>query len=516
MDGPVLGSAALNRLSSTLGARPVSAPGISSERTEALLAGATRVLTGYVSRDPGAIRITATEEDLATGKSLRVVTAGGATPTAALNQLAHEFSPRAGPSLTSNPEALQAWSTALEADSSSKRDLLEQAVHLDPAFGPAWVALAAFDAGRPDPAAAEDAMERASHQKLDEMSRAELDLLAANLKQDRSSSLAALRRIATLTPADTILLRSLAEAEVTAGQFAAAVSAWQKVTATFPNEPAAWNSLGYARSYAGDYAGALAAFNQYTRLRPKEANPSDSIGDLNYSFGKFSEAAANYKEAHAKQPDFEQSGDLYKAAWARFRTGDKAGADSLFSQFRTARTKSSSDRIADLITGDWLYRTGRKTEAVAALRKLASEAQSAPVRGDAYAQLAIWDLIEGDRAQAARDAANIGPNTSSPPLFMARFAALPSASAAEWELRAQTAFPASAASLRRLALGYALLLDGKREAAIPVWEQMVRTNSATDFFARAVYARLQGRPVDRPLLPEPGNLNQFAGILDAL
>jgi hypothetical protein len=72
------------------------------------------------------------------------------------------------------------------------------------------------------------------------------------------------------------------------------------------------------------------------------------------------------------------------------------------------------------------------------------------------------------------------------------------------------------AGLRRLALGYALLLDGKREAALPVWQQIVNANPATDFFARAVYARLQGIAPERPLLPDPGSLNQFQGILDKL
>ena len=42
MDGPVLNSSALRRLSPALGSRPVSAPGVSTEHDEALLAGATR------------------------------------------------------------------------------------------------------------------------------------------------------------------------------------------------------------------------------------------------------------------------------------------------------------------------------------------------------------------------------------------------------------------------------------------------------------------------------------------
>jgi tetratricopeptide (TPR) repeat protein len=517
LDGPILGSTALNRLAPTLGPRPASAPGISSERAEALLAGANRVITGYLERPAGEIRITATEEDLTTGKTLRIVTAEGNSPMSALVQLTHQFSPRAHPAPTSNPEAMRAWATALESPPATRTELLDRAVRLDPDFGPAWAVMTAANLARGDRAAAAAAIERAKDRRLDELSRADLDLAAAQLAADRTAQIAALRRVASLSPADTLLLRTLAERETAAGQFEAAASDWKKLTAGSPNDALAWNSLGYARSYAGDYAGALAALREYARLRPKDANPSDSIGDLNYSFRKFGEAAASYLEARNKQPDFAQYGSLYKAAWAKFRAGDKKGADSLFSQFRTERLKARpSDEIVELLAGDWLYRTGREREAVAALRKVVSETQSAPLRIDAYAQITIWDLLRGDRAQATKDAIAIGPKPTSAPVFTARFAAQPSAPAAEWEARAERMIPPSVTALRHLALGYALLLDGKREAALLVWKQIVDTNPATDFFARAVYARLQGKPVEQPLLPDPANLNQFSAILDNL
>ena len=377
LDGPILCPSALDRLASTLGPRPSSAPGISSERTEALIAGANRVITGYVERTAGQIRITATEENLSTGKSLRVVTATGASPMAALEQLAHEFSPRASHSPTSNPEALRAWAVALESPPAQSVNLLDQAVHFDPDFGAAWVALAGLDLSRGDRAGAADAIERAGPHKLDELTRADLALLVADLTagphgQNRRHA----KNLLPSAPADSVLLRSLAEAEVAGGQFAAAAADWKRVTAEFPNDPIAWNSLGYARSYAGDYAGALAALREYQRLRPKDANPSDSIGDLNYSFRRFSDAAASYLDAHAKQPGFQQYADLYKAAWAKFRAGDKAGADSLFSQFRMERSKTSAG-LMELLAADWLYRTGREHDGMAALRKLVSEPGSA-------------------------------------------------------------------------------------------------------------------------------------------
>lgn len=514
MDGPVLASASLFRLAPALGARPTAAPGISSERDEALLAGANRIVAGYVERPAGLIRITANEEDTGTGKSLRIVSATGPSPMAALNRLALEFSQRARPAPTSNPEALRDFATAVESSGEPRLDLLDRAIHLDPDFGAPQVVLTGLYLAQGNRAAAEDAIARARARKIDPLSRADLDLAAAELTPDRSTRISALREVSDLSPGDTFLLRSLADNETAAGQFAAAAADWKKLTAESPADPGAWNSLGYARSYAGDYAGALDAFREYARLRPKEANPSDSIGDLNYSFGKFTEAAADYLEAHRKQPGFEQYGDLYKAAWAKFHGGDKKGADSLFAQFRTERLKTrGAEGVIELLTADWLYRTGRQSEAFAALRKLVSVPGATPVRSDAYAQLTIWDLLRGDRAKAVQDAAAIGTGPATPPVLMARFAAQPSASAAEWQMRSEREIPPSAGVLRVMALGYALVLDGKGDAALPVWRQIVDTTSATDFFSRAVYARLQGQKPAHPLLPDSATLNQFSAIL---
>lgn len=509
LDGPVLGASALGRISQTLGPRPAVAPGISSERSDALVAGANRLITGYIARTAGQIRIVATEQDLATGKTLRVVTAAAASPMAATEQLARGFSPHPRNLQTSNPEAWRTWAIALESPAAQSEDLLRRALQFDPDFGAAWVTLASLDLARGDRADAGNVIEQARHHKLDDFSRANLDLAQADLTGDRLARIVATRKVSALSPADLLLVRSLAETETSAGQFAAAASDWSRVTAAFPNDGLAWNSLGYARDYAGDYAGALAAFREYQRLRPKDANPSDSIGDLNYSFRKFSEAAANYLDAYKMQPAFLQAGDLYKAAWAKFRAGDKAGADSLFSQFRAERSKAkAADDISELLAGDWLYRTGRESQAVETLRKSPNEM--------AYAQLTIWDLLRGDRAQAEKDSAAIGPKVANPSVFMSRFAAQPSAPAAEWEARAQKTFPPSLTTLRDLALGYALILDGKREAALPVWERIVNTSTATDFFSRAVYAHLQGKKEEHALLPNPTAFNQFLAILDKL
>jgi tetratricopeptide (TPR) repeat protein/TolB-like protein len=515
MNGPVLSSAAVSRSSSSLGTRPAPAPGISTARDAARVAGATRLISGYIERAGAKVRVTASEEDLSSGKTLSIRSVVDNSVLGALSRLAHEFSPSARAYETTNVTALQRYATALEAPPEERETALEKATEADPDFGAVWLARAGAEAVRGNREAAEALIGQARQQKLSEFSLASLDLEAAALKGDTGARIQAMRRISTLRPGDGDVLRSLAETETAAGNFRAAAEDWQKLTQTLPADPGAWNSLGYALSYAGDYAGARAAFEEYRKLRPNDANPLDSIGDLDYAWRKFGDAAANYSQASAKQPDFEQYGDLYKAAWAKFNAGDKAGAETLFAQFREARTRAS-DPLITLRWADWLYRTGRAKQAVTYLRQTVSETKSESVRVTGYSQLAIWDLLEGDRASAARDAAGVG-KVSTPAQALARFVALPSASVAEWESRAERMMPQPAmGDLRRLAIGYALLLDGKREAAVPVWQEIVRRNPATDFFSRAVYARLQGKPVERALLPDPTNVNQFQALLDRL
>jgi len=515
LDGPVLSTAAMARLGPTLGARPAAAPGISTERAAAQFAGATRIVAGYIERATGGIRIVASERDLVSGKTLGTFSARGSVPLTALTGLGKEFTPAAKPYLTSNTSALQDYLQAMEEPVEASEGDLEKAVKLDPDFGPAWVAQVRLTRLRASPDAAATAIAEAKTHKLDPLSLAELDSETAAMSGDEAAKLAATRKVAALSPGDTVLLRTLAESESAGGEFAAAASDWKKLAELLPGDVQILNSLGYARGWAGDYAGAMAALQEYRTLRPNDANPLDSIGELQYTNRKFGEAAASWQQAYAKDPKFERGGELYKTAWAKFQTGDRKSADALFEQFRAARAKAS-DPFLPLLMADWLYRTGHMPDAVASLRKMVSENQQAALKSGAYTQLAIWDLIDGNRAEALKDALAAG-NPNSGPAIIARFCVEPSASAEEWQTRSERLVSAPAmAQFRRTALGYALLFDGKRAAAIPVWAEIVKSSPATDFFSRAIYARLLKQPETRPLLPDPNNVNQLRALLDKL
>jgi len=511
MDGSVLSPDSLARLGRSLGPRITAAPGASTNRASAIGSGVNRLITGYVERAPGGVRVTASEEDVATHKTLRTVSAIAGAPFEALNRVAHEFSAKAAEPGTTSAEAFRLYCTALEKPINEAPAVLEQAVRLDPAYGRAWIALLRTAIAAGDRGGAEDVARRAHAQKLAPVDLAWIDFESATASGDRDAGLAAMRKISELEPDDIELARSLAIAETNAGDFRSAASVWKRITTSAPQDADAWNQLGYALCWSADYQGALAAIHEYARIRPAEPNPLDSEGDIHFWFAKYSEAAKSYTAANAKSPSFLNGGDLYKAAWAKFLAGDKAGADASFSGFQAGRTRVK-DPSVPLFVSDWQYRTGRAKEA----RNTANaglQKDSPPVRAALAAQIALWDLIEGDRAGAAKDVMAGGNSGITPSDLIVRFAALPSASAAEWAARAQKDLSApQVAAIRQMALGYALILDGKREAAIPVWEEIAAKASGTDFFARVMLARLKKQQPAVAVVPDPINVNPFAAL----
>jgi hypothetical protein len=516
LDGAVLSPDAIGRTGQTLGPRPATAPGGSANRVNAIGAGANRLVSGYIERAAGGVRVTASEEDVATHQTLRTLSATAGTPLEALNQVAHEFSAKGVDPVTTSAEAFRLYCTALEKPVKDALALLEQSVRLDPNFGRAWIALVRTAIAEGDHAGAVDLAVRARQQKLAPVDLAWIDFESAAASGDRAAGLAAMRKVSELEPDDSGLARTLATAETTAGNFREAAGVWKRITVNAPHDVDAWNQLGYARCWSGDYPGALSAIREYARLRPAEPNPLDSEGDIHYWFGKYSEAAASYAAADAKSPAFLNAGESYKAAWAKFSAGDKAGADALFAKFHAARAKLN-DPAAALVASDWLYRTGRAKEARAAANE-ALKKDSQPTRRAALAaQLALWDLLEGDRAAAPKDVMAGGNSGITAADLILRFAALPSASAAEWAARAEKDLAApQLAGIRQAALGYALILDGKRDAAIPVWEEIASHAPATDFFARVVLAKLKKQQSAVAIVPDPLNLNPFAALAGRL
>ncbi len=126
----------------------------------------------------------------------------------------------------------------------------------------------------------------------------------------------------------------------------------------------------------------------------------------------------------------------------------------------------------------------------------------------------MWDLLAGDRATlpfATLPPAERSGVTSAESTDPLRYAQ-PSAAAGEWEARASRVFAnPELAGLRLSALGYALALDGKKQDAIPIWEQIVKQSPATDFLLRNILARLKGQPTHE-IVPDSINANPFNSL----
>ena len=403
LDGPVLSSPALNRASNGLGGVPADVPGVSSERAKAELAGANRLVSGYFEKVNGKLRFSASEEDLGTHQTVQRLEAEAPQPFAAIKQLASAFSPSARPYLTQNADVLRMYVTALEEPSARALPELREATRTDPGFGPAWVGLVDALQLSGDRSASLDASNAALKNKLDPADLASIKLQKAVLDNDKAARLAALVELTSANPGDLLLLRSLAENQSVAGQFTASAATWKKLRDAAPEDGNAWNQYGYALAWSGDFSGAVQAMKDYAARRPADPNPLDSLGDVYFMYGKFADAAANYLKANEKNPQFLSGGELYKAAWAQFRAGDKVKAEASFEQFRTARQKTDAANLT-LFGTDWLYRTGREKEAMGLLRKVAETTTQPAASSALWSQLVIWDLMANDRASAQNDA----------------------------------------------------------------------------------------------------------------
>jgi tetratricopeptide (TPR) repeat protein len=308
--------------------------------------------------------------------------------------------------------------------------------------------------------------------------RALIQLEDATLRHDSDARLQALSALAQADPYDPQVWRDLAGVYVSAHRYPQAVEVLRKVIAIDPGDPALWNELAYAAAYSGQAAASIEAAEHYRALQPRSPNPLDSLGDVKLIAGRLADAEKDYRESAKMDPQFLGGLDLLKAAMAHLMTGDVPGADALAQDYFDARAKAK-DALVDYHKAEWAWIGGRRKPACRQMEQVAKAAETAGSRdiaAHAYAELAIWNLLLGDRdaaAQAAQKAAGLATPASAVPVTLARFLSQPPATAAEWQARADKLAPNPAlAPLRAMALADALLIAGEFEAARPILQQM--------------------------------------------
>jgi len=466
-------------LDRTFGARPISLPGISAERTDAMAAGANRLGYGDYSVRAGRLSARLSIEDPRTGKMTMVILASTAANNVlgAATDLARQISGQITPYGTRNLECIQLYAEAMEGRNvSDSSAALNRAIAADPNFGPPYRLLAEVDAQHGDRAGALAVVDQAAARgnAIAPIERARIAVVAAELRGDSAARQAGLMALVKLEPGNAATWQTLAQLAMSRHDYKQSEDSYRHAIELQPENTSLLNDLGYAAAYGGDFDAALAALRRYQQMRPTDANALDSLGDVNLLAGRLREAEAFYLQANQKNPDVLPTGagsDLFKAAMARAMSGDIAGADDLHKKFVESRT-TAKDPNAPFRELEWLWLTGRRKQGYSQMQALAGTAEHGsqqPAASHAYAELALWSLMSGNRATAAemaQKAVTLATQATAAPAFISRFLAQPSASAEEWRSRTERFIPNPAQSAGRdQMLAYALLLDGKASAA---------------------------------------------------
>ena len=480
----------IHTIETSMGGRPVTAPGISAERTAAVAAGATKIVFGQYAIRGGRLEARMTVEDELTGKMtvLNAVSGPPADIVSAASALARQISARLTPYGTKNPLVVETHVKAFEhLDSPDMADELEKSIAADPDFGPSYRQLAQLKIQHKDIAGAEDTLRQGMvlGSAIPASERALMQLQDATLRSDSNLRLQALTSLAAADPYNSDAWQELGAAEVATHRYSAAVDAFRKATDLQPDDGNIWNQLGYAAAYAGDAAAATGAMERYRKLQPQSPNPADSLGDLNLILGHLPQAEEFYSQNAKKFPEFYAGLEFLKAALAHLMTGDVNGADALAQQYFDARAKAK-DPVLEYRKAQWAWISGRRKAACQQMAQLVSASDSTAGRNvavHASAELSIWSLMLGDRAAAsdmARKAAELAKPGLSVQATLARFFSQSPASAAERQARAKAlaADPAQSA-LGKVAVADALLLAKDFPAALPVLQGMYDTGNPT-------------------------------------
>ncbi len=518
-------SSRLLAMDRALGARPVSAPGISAGQAAALSLGATRVGYGDYAIRNGRLEA---HLSLADPRSGRIVTgfaaeADGGDVLATAAALARRISLRASGYSTRNQAALRAYIDALEAVGPAEAaSRAEAALDADAGFGPAARLLAGLRVEQGDRAGALDCLNRAlarvAEMPTSEQTRLRLEM--ASLGNQAAARQEAFAAVTAAEPANPEAWMAFGTFAFSRHDFGAAQGAFRKVSELDPTQTAALNQGAYAAAFDGHLDQAVAALRRYQALRPSDPNPLDSLGDVQLLTGHPREAEAFYVQAAKQNPHFQNGGDWLKAAIARLLTGDRAGADGLSEKYVRARF-AAQDPAAELYRAQWKFLSGRRLEGYRDLEAIARREGDGPARAlaaEAQAQLAIWSLYMGDHG-AARTHAQAALGTW-PLAAMAAFLAEPPASPAEWNARAEKLAPRpEQARVRNFMLGQVLLLGKQFDAALPVLRRAYENAEPTEpeLPVLLAWAYLEtGQPADAaPLLehnpiPAPNGIDAFS------
>ena len=287
----------------------------------------------------------------------------------------------------------------------AKGDELGPVLKADPLFGSGWQAWAAQAQRQGGVTAALAVLEKAPMAQMTPYDAARIRVVLAELRKDKKAHAAAMLALAELSPADSDLQEKAAQEALVVRNYAGAMGLFDRL-AGLTRHPRFSNQRAYAAVYAGDRAKAESAAAAAVAAAPNEPSFADTRGEVAYAFGDYAAAAQYFEAAANLNATFASGLDLWKAADAARRGGDKARAEALLQRYLDVRAKGGM-RNPLLVQAVWDWH-GDAPEAAA--EKLRAASQSTE-RGKALFLLGLMALNRRDLAAAERVRRELDGNT---------------------------------------------------------------------------------------------------------
>ena len=313
-------------------------------------AGAGAVVVGSIFQAGPEMRIDVQVQDVASGRVLFARSVRGEQVFPLIDELTEHIrtslnlaggpAGRSVAELTSSSmEAYRLYTQGVEAQNNFRtaeaRDLLQEAVEIDPAFAMAYFRLSQLSRFVGDVAAAEEYQRKTmehinrlpERQKLGVQAR-----FARRVEQNPEKAVNLLEDLLARYPdeeaAYPVLSRIYA---IDLSQPEKALTTAERGVKALPNSGPLHNSYGYSLLGKGRYAEALRELEIYARLKPEEANPHDSLAEAYIIAGQPEKALERFARALEVDPSF----------WASHR--GRAWAFAMLGRYDEALSESGAE-----------------------------------------------------------------------------------------------------------------------------------------------------------------------------
>ena len=419
-------------------------PSVVNADSAAYQFGSTAVLRTTLEIRRGRISIQATVTDTSNQRSRQVIrveedSSVGLLPAA--NALAKQIDDRATEFSTRNARALQAYTAAAESTNSQTRiEMLDEAINVDPNFGLGYITLA--------------------------------EIVGRTREQDLS---ALLRTGATHAPQFTPLDRARFNAlrtQLSNASLEEQQKAQTSVLQLAPNNADALIALGTDQFLEGNSGDGRKLFAKALDLSPGNANIRNQLARELLDTRQFGDAEKLFASLNNNAPV------LPELATCVLLEGDQRRADAIANQF----VDSVPDEVKQEYRAAWLALTGRLDQAIETMRGFSDPAA-------ALVQIAIWQLMQGDFANAKKNASLAAMQPAKGNNSLVTVAALLSEGdqpPEQW--REKVNVSALNDPSKQALLGYGFFLYAHYSQAADVWRKLLDESGGADLRARAMLA----------------------------